>query len=414
LSEQGPPPVPGGRSAEERQRAMLEREARRSGRDGDELPLQGDGPPPPRPPAPTRAPRSGRPRSGRGHVMARRIVALLLLAAMAAAAWFLVSLFQPAKGGGKGAVAVTIPSGSSVSEIGDILSKRGVVSSSFFFELRARLAGKSGDLKPGTYTLKKGMSYGSALTALTKGVSPNLNVVRLTIPEGQDRTQVAPLVTKLGLKGSYLTASVKSPDLNPRSYGAHHARDLEGFLFPASYELKRGQTAADLVSKQLAAFKQNFGAVSMTFARKKNLSKYDVLTIASMVEREAQVPGDRALVASVIYNRLHLGMDLQIDATLRFVLHDWTKPLTQSQLASHSAYNTRNRPGLPPGPIGNPGVASIKAAAHPAHTGFLFYVVKPNTCGKLAFATTSAQFEQDVARYNAARAKNHGNAPTKC
>jgi uncharacterized YceG family protein len=339
-------------------------------------------------------------------------VALILLAAVAAVAWFAISLFQPGKGGGSGSVPVTIPSGSSVSQIGDILHSRGVVSSSFFFELRARMAGKSGDLKPGAYTLKHGMSYGSALDALTKGVAPN--VVRITLPEGQDRSQIAPVVRRAGLKGSYLAASIKSPDLNPRLYGAKHARNLEGFLFPASYELKKGQSAGDLVSKQLDAFKQNFATVDMSYARKKNLSKYDVLTIASMVEREAQVPGDRALVASVIYNRLHLGMDLQIDATLRFALHDWDKPLTQSQLDSRTAYNTRNRPGLPPGPIGNPGMASIRAAAHPARTGFLFYVVKPNTCGKLAFATTSAQFEQDVARYNAARAKNHGNAPTKC
>ncbi len=408
MSEQGPPPVPGGRSEEERQRALLEREARRAGRDGD-----GDGHYVDQAPAPPRAPGPpGGSRPSRGHVAARRLVALILLVALAAVAWFAISLFQPGKGGGSGSVAVTIPSGSSVSQIGDILHSRGVVSSSFFFELRARLAGKSGDLKPGAYTLKRGMSYGSALDALTKGVAPNL--VHITLPEGQDRSQIAPVVSRAGLKGSYLAASIKSPDLNPRAYGAKHARNLEGFLFPASYELKKGQRASDLVSKQLDAFKQNFATVDMSYARKKNLSKYDVLTIASMVEREAQVPGDRALVASVIYNRLHLGMDLQIDATLRFALHDWDKPLTQSQLASRTAYNTRNRPGLPPGPIGNPGMASIRAAAHPARTGFLFYVVKPNTCGKLAFATTSAQFEQDVARYNAARAKNHGNAPTKC
>ena len=305
---------------------MLEREARRSGRDGD-----GDGhyvaqaPSPPRAPGPP-----GGSRPSRGHVAARRFVALILLVAVAAVAWFVISLFQPGKGGGSGSVPVTIPSGSSVSQIGDILHSRGVVSSSFFFELRARMAGKSGDLKPGAYTLKHGMSYGSALDALTKGVAPN--VVHITLPEGQDRSQIAPVVRQAGLKGSYLAASIKSPDLNPRLYGAKHARNLEGFLFPASYELKKGDSAGDLVSKQLDAFKQNFATVDMSYARKKNLSKYDVLTIASMVEREAQVPGDRALVASVIYNRLHLGMDLQIDATLRFALHDWDKPLTQSQL----------------------------------------------------------------------------------
>ena len=118
---------------------------------------------------------------------------------------------------------------------------------------------------------------------------------------------------------------MRSSELNLRRYGA---RNLEGFLFPATYELKRGQSARDLVAKQLQAFKDNLAGLSLSYARKKNLTVYDVVTIASMVEREAAVPSDRPLVASVIYNRLHDRMPLQIDATLRFALHDWDKPLT--------------------------------------------------------------------------------------
>jgi len=391
------------RSEEERQRARLEREARRAGRDGEGMYMEvGEGEP--------RNP--GRPRHGRGHIYARRFVALLLIAAAALVAWFVISLFQPGKGGGHGTVAATIPSGASVGQIGDILSKDDVVSSSFFFELRARMAGKSGDLKPGTYVLKHDMSYSSALDALTKGVAQK--IVKVTIPEGRDRSQIAPLVKSDGLTGDYLTASVRSPELNPRRYGAKNALNLEGFLFPASYELKRGASSTDLVNKQLEAFKENLSGVNMSYAKKKNLTPYDVLTIASMIEREAQLPGDRKLVASVIYNRLHAQMNLAIDATLRFELHNWDKPLKVSELNSRRPYNTRTRPGLPPGPIGNPGLASIQAAAHPARTKYLFYVNKPWTCGKLAFASTDAQFQKDVDAYNAARAKNHGNAPTKC
>jgi uncharacterized YceG family protein len=407
LSEQGPPPVPGARSEEERQRARLAREARRAGRDGD-----GDGDglfvDDARPVVP-REPRRPR-RSGTPNVAARRVVALILLALIAAAAWFLISLFQPFKGHGSGNVSVSIPKGDSVSQIGDLLHKRGVVSSSFFFELRARLGGHSGDLKPGLYQLKKDMSYSAALTALTKGVAPN--VVSVVIPEGRSRREIAPL-TK-GLKGSYLAATVRSSSLNPTRYGAKHARNLEGFLFPASYQLKKGASVHTLVNEQLQAFRQNFGKVSLTYARKKNLTRYDVLTIASMVEREAQVAKERPLIAAVIYNRLHDHMPLGIDATIRYALNDWTKPLRQSQLASPSPYNTRNHVGLPPGPIGNPGLASIQAAAHPAKSGFLFYVVKPYTCGQHSFSRTQAQFDRDVARYNAARVKNHGRAPTKC
>ena len=110
-----------------------------------------------------------------------------------------------------------------------------------------------------------------------------------------------------------------------------------------------------------------------------------------MIEREAQVPGDRALVAAVIYNRLRAGMPLGIDATLRYSLNDYTHPLTESQLALDTPYNTRLHRGLPPTPIANPGLASMIAAAHPAHVSYLYYVDKPYTCGELAFATTATR-----------------------
>jgi UPF0755 protein len=154
--------------------------------------------------------------------------------------------------------------------------------------------------------------------------------------------------------------------------------------------------------------------VSLSFARSKNLTVFDVVTIASMVEREVEVPRERPLVAAVIYNRLRAGMPLGIDATLRFALNDWTSPLTVSQLASATPYNTRNHQGLPPGPIGNPGLASLQAAAHPAKVPYLFYVVKPGTCGQHAFSSTDAQFQRDVRRYNDARAAAGGKSPTKC
>jgi uncharacterized YceG family protein len=309
-------------------------------------------------------------------------------------------------------VRVTIPRGGSVADIADRLHQSGVVERPFFFRLRARMGGHTSDLKPGTYTLRKEMAYPDVLDVLAKG--PPRNIINLTIPEGRARREIAPVVAKAGLRGSYTRASVRSRALNPRRYGARAARNLEGFLFPATYELKRGATAADLVERQLGAFKTNFGKVNLSYARKKNLTAYDVLIIASMIEREAQVDKERRLVASVIYNRLKRGEPLGIDATLRFGLNNWTRPLRVSELASNTPYNTRNRQGLPPGPIGNPGIASIKAAARPASTKYLFYVVKPGTCGRHAFSTTNAQFERDAARYNAARAKKGGKSPTTC
>ena len=116
----------------------------------------------------------------------------------------------------------------------------------------------------------------------------------------------------------------------------------------------------------------------------------------------------------MIYNRLHEGMPLGIDATIRFATGNYTEPLTESELAADSPYNTRTNAGLPPGPIDSPGLASIEAAAHPAKVDYLYYVVKPGTCGELAFSSTEAEFEADVARYNAAREAAGGNSPTTC
>jgi uncharacterized YceG family protein len=364
------------------------------------------GPPPPRAGGP-----AGRTPSGRR--WGRRVGALLAIVLVVVAGWFLWSIYQPGAGDGSGRVVVTVPRGASVGEVGDLLADRGVVDSSFFFKLRAKLSGSEGDIKSGTFRLRADMSYGAALTALAKAPPPP-PVIRITIPEGKSRREIAPIARQAGLRGDYLTASRRSPVLDPRRYGAPRGATLEGFLFPATYELKRRATAKRFVGDQLTAFKRNLATVNLRYARSKNLTVFDVLTIASMVEREVAVARERPLVAAVIYNRLKDGIPLGIDATLRFELNDWTHPLKVSELQADTPFNTRINGGLPPGPIGNPGLASIEAAAHPARVPYLFYVVKPGTCGQHAFSSTDAQFEQDVQRYNDARDAAGGKSPTKC
>ena len=234
----------------------------------------------------------------------------------------------------------------------------------------------------------------------------------ITIPEGYDRREVAAIADQAGLRGDYLKASQSNKRFDPTRYGAQSPQSLEGFLFPATYELPRHPTDDELVARQLAAFKQNISQVDMRYARSKNLTTYDVLIIGSMIEREVQVPKERTLVAAVIYNRLHAGMPLQIDATIRYATGNFTKPISPSELQVGSPYNTYTNSGLPPGPIGNPGLASIEAAALPAHVPYLYYVVKPNTCGQHTFATTAAEFNRAKTAYDQARAENGGNAPT--
>jgi UPF0755 protein len=343
----------------------------------------------------------------------RRMLRLIPVGLIAIAlVWFLVALFQPLGGGGHGSVAVTIPKGAGVGKIGDILARRGVVSSGFLFEIRTTLAGRRGDLKPGSYVLKRDMSYGSAIDALVKG--PGSTLVSVTIPEGLSRREIAARLAPLDLRGSYLGATASSPLLDLRREGAKGPRDLEGFLFPSTYQIRRGSPVKTLVAKQLGAFKLEIGKVNMRAARHVNLTTFDVVTIASLIEREAKVPSERRLVASVIYNRLRAQMPLGVDATIRFVTGNWANPLTNAQLHLRSPYNTRLHRGLPPGPIDNPGLASLQAAAHPARTHFLYYVVKPGGCGRHAFSTTFAQFLRDSKRYNAARAASGGRSPEHC
>jgi UPF0755 protein len=346
---------------------------------------------------------------------ARRLLALLALLLVAAIAVAAFMTYQPFHGKGYGAVVVKIPEGASANDIGDLLAGKGVVDSAFFFALRARLAGDRDKLRAGTYTLKKSMPYKDALAALTQApkAAPTIDV---TLPEGPSRRELAPRVKAAGVRGDYVKASVRSRLLNPRTYGApKDTRSLEGFLFPDTYELRsRTATARALVNLQLRNFKRQFAEVDLKRARRNHLSRYDVLVIASMIEREAMVAKDRRLISAVIYNRLRKGIPLGVDATLRYRLNNWTKPLKESELQINSDYNTRRIQGLPPTPIGNPGLASIKAAADPANVKYLFYVVKPCGNGAHAFSSTDAQFEKDVAAYNAARKKRGGKDPSRC
>jgi UPF0755 protein len=255
------------------------------------------------------------------------------------------------------------------------------------------------------------MSYSAAIDELTK--APSLRTITVVIPEGYSREQIAKLAADAGVEGDYKKASAKAKGFDPAKYGGPGSGDLEGFLFPATYELEPGSTAADLVDQQLAAFEDNIKQVDLGYAKSKNLDVYDVLTIASMIDREVQVPRERELVSAVIYNRLSAGEPLGIDATIRYATGNFDKPLTESELAIDSPYNTRLNAGLPPTPIGNPGLASIKAAAKPAKVDYRFYVVKPGTCGEHVFTASEAEFEQAADRYQEAL-EAEGGSPTEC
>jgi UPF0755 protein len=246
--------------------------------------------------------------------------------------------------------------------------------------------------------------------ATTKAVAPRPKVLRVLFPEGFTRRQMAERIT--AVNGIARRRRHVRPRLNARQYlrltervralrGFPEARgrSLEGFLFPATYDFVARTTTKQLVARRLEAFRRNWAKVDLRYARSKNLTPYDVLIIASMVERETLAPDERALVAAVIYNRLKAGMPLGIDATIRYGLNvPPTKSLRKSQLETDHPYNTRTRTGLTPTPIANPGLASMQAAAHPARTNFLYFVRKPDKVHHF-FTASEAKFFAYLAKH---------------
>jgi peptidoglycan lytic transglycosylase G len=209
-----------------------------------------------------------------------------------------------------------------------------------------------------------------------------------------ERRGVTPRLTRAGYLAA--TAVAKPPPQFRVDWGG---ATIEGFLFPATYEFTRLTPARRLVADQLVAFRHQWAKVNLRYARSKNLTPYDVLIIASMIEKETAVPSERRLVAAVIYNRLRNRMPLGIDATIRYGLGiPGTESLTKEALATDSPYNTRLRTGLPPTPIANPGLAAMRAAARPAVVDYLYYVRKP---GSLAhyFTASESDFLQKVCEY---------------
>jgi len=259
-----------------------------------------------------------------------------------------------------------------------------------------------------------GATGGGGGATTTTAAQPK--ILHIVFPEGFTRAQMADRigavdeiakatrgVTPALTPAAYESATASS-DLPGQFAGDGKPRLLEGFLFPAEYDFFSNETAAHFVARQLTAFNQRWAKVNLGYARSKNLTRYDVLIIASMIEKEVLVPKERRLVAAVIYNRLHAHMPLGIDATIRYALDvPPTRALTAADLRNPTPYNTRRFQGLPPAPISNPGLPSIQAAAHPANVDYLYFVRKPDKRHHF-FTNSFAAFQ--------AYAAAHGFTPT--
>jgi UPF0755 protein len=293
-------------------------------------------------------------------------------------------------------VTVDVPRGATASYVANLLEREGIVRSALAFRIAARLRGFSSEIQAGGYTLRTNMSVSDALDALERGPTP-ADVVEVTFPEGlelQDVAEVAGDALGIGASGFVQRGTSGAYALPP--YLPEESDTVEGFLFPKTYEFPSNASVDQVITRLLAQFETEVEGLPWGRARKLGVSPYEVVVIASMIEREARLAEERPKIASVIYNRLEIGMVLGIDATIRYLDPDPSNGLTESDLHIDSPYNTRINPGLPPTPIASPGLASIEAALAPADTDYLFYLLVDEEAGKHRFYESEAAFCADA------------------
>ncbi|MGH9106136.1 MAG: endolytic transglycosylase MltG [Acidimicrobiales bacterium] len=286
-------------------------------------------------------------------------------------------------------VTVEVPKGASTVHIAHLLAKVGVIDGPDVFEVYLKLEG-GGPLLAGTYHLRTNQSYSAVISELENG--PAVLARKLVIPEGFTIRQMAFAVARLhvGISAQAFRAAATGGQVTS-VYEPPGTRKLEGLLFPATYDVPVGESADELVQWMVDTFRAEASQLGLAAAAKKlHYTPYQVVTVASIIEREAKLEPDRGPIASVIYNRLARGIPLGADSTLLYGLGDPRGPVN---METPNPYNTRLIKGLPPTPISNPGAASLEAAMHPPKTNYLYWV-EINPDGKMGFASTPAQFSQ--------------------
>jgi UPF0755 protein len=289
-------------------------------------------------------------------------------------------------------IKVSIPPGATASEVAQELQEKKVIRHAWSFELLVKLTKTGGKIKSGLYLLSPTTSPYEILRKLVKGESL---LVKVTIPEGFTLREIASLLgsKKIVDANGFLNSTRNAVFYSKRLHIAIHG--LEGFLFPDTYEFSPSLTPKEAYTPMIERFKALVIPLYEKSHTKESLK--NIITIASLVEKEAAIPKERPLIAAVIYNRLKRGMPLQCDATIEYLLKKTTVHLTTKDFLIPSPYNTYLHTGLPPGPIANPGLASIKAALYPAHVPYLYYVAKGD--GSHRFSTTYQEHLHNVRLY---------------
>jgi len=312
---------------------------------------------------------------------------------------YLTNCALPVNASSMETISVVIPSGSSTSKIGTILSEYDLVKSASKFKLIARLEGYDGKFKAGEYSLSQSMTAKEIMQIISSG---SANTKRFTIPEGYTIAKTADKLEKDGFidRGVFMDLikngefEYQFMDVLPKG-----ANRFEGFLFPETYDIFTTATEEDIINRMLSQFEKEFNDEYYERAEKLGYDVYKIITIASLIEAEAKASADRPLIASVIYNRLAMDMPLQLDATVQYALGETKERLYEKDTQVDSPYNTYKIFGLPPGPICSPGAAAIHAALYPAETDYIYYVLKPDKSGAHNFAKTYSEFKKYKNQY---------------
>lgn len=320
-----------------------------------------------------------------GFVRRSRVISRALVVLVAAAC------------GGEGNARVTIPSGASMRIAADSLEAAGVIGSARAFGFYAKLTGRDRSIKAGTYILDRGASWNAVIDALVAGRGIVLTV---TIPEGWDLKTIVPAVANvMKVPASALDSATRDSALIKRL--GIPIQTLEGYLFPETYLLPEGTDALPIVRRFVAEFERRWKPEWNAQLKRLGMTRHQVITLASIIEKEARVASERPIISAVYHNRLKRGMLLQADPTVQYAIGRHVERVLYRDLAVKSPYNTYRNVGLPPGPIASPGIASIEAALFPADVPFLYFVAHPD--GHHEFRATLREHNEAVRRMRALR-----------
>lgn len=269
---------------------------------------------------------------------------------------------------------VIVPRGASFAQAADSLARNGIVGSPRIFRLYGRFTGGDRNIKPGTYLLKHDTPWKDIVSALNGGRGL---VNTITIPEGYTLSQITPLLARtLKVPAESVQAAVRDTALLARLDIPNPT--LEGYVFPDTYAFPVGTTARQAVREMVYSFERRWKPDWDSSLVELKINRNDLVTMASIVEREARLPEERPVIAAVYYNRLRKGMLLQADPTIQYALGHHVGRVLYKDLAVASPYNTYIHKGLPPGPVASPGAASLAAAANPANVPYLYFVASPD------------------------------------